>query len=1020
MARKRGSRKISVKKPKQQSKNEDVVKEVKPKRKINYYIAITLICLFILVLFTSAYFNYTSGIAHNPNGETLGTRFFLAGPDPYYNMRLCEETLETGHYPFVELSDGDPLLNYPVGVYAGARPPLFNMIAVGSAKVLGNFMTEIDALGWSMLFLPCIYGALIVFPIYGIGKELFNKKVGLIGAFLLTIIPIHINAGHGSAFSLFDHDSFLLLLFTLTFYFLIKALKSEKRNKMILYSFLTGISMGCVELTWAASQTLFIIIILYLIVQTFFDIIKSKTNKNINIPIIIMIAMGVAYFITLPYTLAVSKLITYLFYMFVISIVVFLIYFIINKLKIPWIISLPGFAVLSVISLVFLYLVNSAIIYVGGPIQDISSIIFGSGIYGTKVSLTIGEAHTYGISQTVMSFGPVLYWLGMIGFIFYLYMSYKDDLPSKNIFIITLFSIQLWMTTNAGRFINDMIPIIVIFAGFSLYVFLQKIDYISLLKNMKNISGFRKIKVVKPLHMVGVLFVVGLLLYPNAFMTLDASVPGPLKQDVFGSGHSGAYGLGLGQQYYWSDACYWLSQQDTEFETDAERPGVLTWWDYGFYLVSMSKHPAVADNYQEGIPPASNFHTAQSEKEATAVMIIRLIEGVKEPMRQVKGTIPDDVKKLFRKYVPQNHTELTNIIEDPEEYAPSYDTLIAEDWGNDFFRVGYFNAMYHDATKILIQLSDEDLTKFYHDLCLLTNTRIGYYGVEYRDMYEIFSVFTFLSDKSTYGQSTREDDWYNTLWTDTKTGKSYSQSQVENLTQRQIDEMDLSSTTVRKEPFFNSMAYKTYFGIREGTEDTLPTNNRLPCYLLKHWKPTYVSPQVVIAKYYEGANITGTVDINGVGYDGCVVYLMDEYGIPHDYSYVQNGQFKVIAPQGNVSFIVTKGNERIHEQYFGYITEEEATWKVETNKTVSINIEHTNLTVNVETNETVSMNISSWSYPDFKVTKENITTGEYDIDYLISDYYNFDFYNSTGYKIYTDSKFLKPGYNYINISVGEI
>ncbi|GAH24052.1 unnamed protein product, partial [marine sediment metagenome] len=69
----------------------------------------------------------------------------------------------------------------------------------------------------------------------------------------------------------------------------------------------------------------------------------------------------------------------------------------------------------------------------------------------------------------------------------------------------------------------------------------------------------------------------------------------------------------------------------TDIELPEDRPAILTWWDYGFYLASTSEHPTVADNYQSGIPPAANFHTAQTEQEAVSVLIIRLCEGVKEP-----------------------------------------------------------------------------------------------------------------------------------------------------------------------------------------------------------------------------------------------------------------------------------------------------------------------------------------------------------------------------------------------------
>jgi len=114
--------------------------------KKNWWITISLVSVFLLVLFLNSYFNVTSGDTFNPDGDGLD-RYYLSGPDPYYNMRLVDETLygeNAGHYPFY--SEGDPLLNYPLG-RSGGRAPLFNMMAIGFSNLLTPFMDEIAAVG---------------------------------------------------------------------------------------------------------------------------------------------------------------------------------------------------------------------------------------------------------------------------------------------------------------------------------------------------------------------------------------------------------------------------------------------------------------------------------------------------------------------------------------------------------------------------------------------------------------------------------------------------------------------------------------------------------------------------------------------------------------------------------------------------------------------------------------------------------------------------------------------------------
>ena len=209
--RKRAQRKgILVEEPKH------IMSTVEPERKTsafkkNWWIAVSLIGIFLLVLFLNSYFNITSGVTINSQGQGLD-KYYLSGPDPYYNMRLVNETLygeNKGHFPYY--STIDPLLNYPIG-RSGARPPLLSMSAIAFSRVLTPFMKEVDAVGYSMQFVPALFGALLIFPVYFIGETLFGKKAGLVAAFLVALIPAHISSGHGSAYSLFDHDSLNLLI----------------------------------------------------------------------------------------------------------------------------------------------------------------------------------------------------------------------------------------------------------------------------------------------------------------------------------------------------------------------------------------------------------------------------------------------------------------------------------------------------------------------------------------------------------------------------------------------------------------------------------------------------------------------------------------------------------------------------------------------------------------------------------------------------------------------------------------
>ncbi len=176
------------------------------------------------------------------------------------------------------------------------------MMALGFSNFLAPFIGEIDAIGYSMQFIPALFGALLIFPVFFIGKVLFNKKVGLIAAFFVAIIPIFIGSGHGSAYSLFDHDSLNLLLFFLTFLFLILSLKEKDHMKSIFYAILAGVPLAGLSMVWVEAQYLYVIIAVYAVVQMIIDIFSSKIEINVFRATSITILTG--YIISLPVTIA--------------------------------------------------------------------------------------------------------------------------------------------------------------------------------------------------------------------------------------------------------------------------------------------------------------------------------------------------------------------------------------------------------------------------------------------------------------------------------------------------------------------------------------------------------------------------------------------------------------------------------------------------------------------------------------------------------------------------------------------
>ena len=887
----------------------------------------------------------------NPSGTTMSNTFYLSGPDPYYNMRLVSNTVQTGRFPYY--SSNDPLLAYPIG-NSGGRGPIMVMSAIEFSKLLVPFMSEANAIGYAMQFLPALCGALLVFPVYFIGKILFGKKAGLIAALLIALIPIHISSGHGSAYSLFDHDSFNLLLYFLTFLFFIKSIKEKDMGRSILYALLAGIPLAALSMVWVEAEYLYTIIAIYVIVQLLIDIFMNKLEERFALNGFLVLFTGVL--VSWPVTSARGVILSFPFYLAIGVLIFGGLCILFKRKKIPWVASFPLIAAIAGAVAAFLYVVyaypNKFTIF--SSLGKIAGIMYGTGIYGTKVSLTIAEAGTYNMSRTVMSYGPAVYWLAWAGFAFLIYQYVKQKERRDYLFLLTLFVIDIWLTSTAGRFLNDMVPIIALLAGSIIWLLISKIDYKQMARNIRNAGGgIRGIrKSVKIYHIFGVLFIAFLILIPNGYLALDAAVPSAaskngtsnLKYDFFGKNASSAFGSSSFKEQYWVAAYSWLNKQDTNITDPSKRPAYISWWDYGFYEVAVGAHPTVADNFQDGIPTAANFHTATSEKQGIAVWIVRLLEG---NLKDNNGTaFSDSVITALQKHLGNNNTTkitswMINPALSPSQKKPigaEYDVnlsktlLVGAQWPS--------NAYYQDIEKLLNDtLTDEQITWLYHDIQQATGYSIRYYGVEGYDE-QIFNIFAFLADKSNILTALKtagtqfhnpEDDLMQVIYTGYSVNTDGTKGPDGQWTAKQLNEMSTAdrkyiaitgTATVNKKAYFNTMFYRTYIGApptQDSSGNYQTASQQIPCYTMKHFIPVYVSPYpyygekrsaVVIAKYYEGAFFNGSISCNNTSLPYVTVAVLDNYGFPHDYMYTdKNGSFNLLAPGGNITLLFSYAND---------------------------------------------------------------------------------------------------------------
>jgi oligosaccharyl transferase (archaeosortase A-associated) len=211
---------------------------------------------------------------------------WFRGTDAYYHMRHIENLLH--HFP--RINSFDPYMLYPGGGGGPARP-FFDWLVAGIILLvsLGSPTKHtIDVVG---AYIPAILGTLTLIPVYFIGKELFNRWVGVMSAALVAILPGEFL--HRSLLGFTDHHVAEALFSTVSMLFLIIAIRRAREReisfghflnkdwstitKPLVYTLLAGIFLGIYLLSWVGGLLFVFIIFVYLVIQFIVDHLRHKS-----------------------------------------------------------------------------------------------------------------------------------------------------------------------------------------------------------------------------------------------------------------------------------------------------------------------------------------------------------------------------------------------------------------------------------------------------------------------------------------------------------------------------------------------------------------------------------------------------------------------------------------------------------------------------------------------------------------------------------------------------------------------
>ncbi|MCX6673012.1 MAG: oligosaccharyl transferase, archaeosortase A system-associated [Methanothrix sp.] len=579
---------------------------------------------------------------------------FSSETDAWYHMMLAKGTVIN-----LQRLWFDPMTNFPHGTPLHFGPFLSWAITIFS-YIFGlgqpsNHLIEVVG-----AFMPAVLGALLVFPVYFIGRELYGKSCGLVSALIIAVLPGQVLSRTTLGFT--DHHAAEILFSSLTMMFLLLALRSGKSMSFaavprdcsafrmpLLYSALAGVSLGLYIDAWSSGFLFEGIILLFIMLQSIFDHIRGKNVEYLSISG--AVAFLVATLLVLPFVDSYYGFNHYLYSLFQPTILLLGVVAVIFFSVLSRFIKEKGFeSYYYPGALVGLAALGTTILYFVVP-QFTRPLLAGLAIFQQRTggAATVGEASAlfsnggqFSVGSVITSFPGIgnipgltamsaalallftTFTLALIALILLITRNVKFPKPAE-ILILTWSLIILIMAIAQNRFTYYYAINVAILTGFLVIWVLQKLGFDSLDRDLAEVEDQNKrlISYVKLFVAAALMFV--FIIYPSYSMSViyANSAGGPesdwLTATAWLQNNTPEPGMDLyekyvrpaGGKYAYPDAAY----------------GIMSWWDYGHLIECVGHRIPNANPFQQGIgsvtkniPGSSPFFLAENESQAEAVL----------------------------------------------------------------------------------------------------------------------------------------------------------------------------------------------------------------------------------------------------------------------------------------------------------------------------------------------------------------------------------------------------------------
>jgi dolichyl-diphosphooligosaccharide--protein glycosyltransferase len=564
--------------------------------------------------------------------------------DAYYYMR----NIETMVHNFPHFNAFDPYIFYPGGGGAISRP-FFAWIVAAAILLVKGAASSLHAMEVVAAYVPPILGTLTLIPVYFIGKELFNRWAGVISAALVVIIPGEFL--HRSLLGFTDHHVAETLFSTVCMLFLIMAIKRAREReisfshilsrdwatitKPLVYTLLAGIFLGIYLLSWVGGLLFVFVIFVYLVIQFIVDHLRRKSTDYLCIvgtPVFL-----IAFLMLLPIF---GNIGTMDRVSLTIAIVVPIVLSIISRL-------LAGRAwkpVYYPLTLLGLLGIGLAALHAINP-SLFQSILGSFSIFSpTGARLTIMEVSPLLFPNGQFSFAMAWanfntsFFIAFVSMGMLIYVAIRGKGADKILFVV--WSIMMLIAVlGQRRFSYYYVINAALLTGYFSWKMLDIAGLRKLLTKSKEVMGavkkFKKKEkkarekakpktFMQPRDVWVRVIVVGIVLFAVVFLP---SIPSAKAL-------AGSTNVIMDEGWYTSllwlgdnnnspdpfgdlgDPNFYYKLYKTPFQYPESAYGVMSWWDYGYFIMQIAHRIPNANPGQVGAVEAGQFFTAQNESSA--------------------------------------------------------------------------------------------------------------------------------------------------------------------------------------------------------------------------------------------------------------------------------------------------------------------------------------------------------------------------------------------------------------------